>query len=142
MQGLIDILQAIGDATKAGADIINCSWTIDSHDTPLKLAIEEATRQGPSSKNPILIFCATSDEPHQSWVWPADFSPTCVIRVAAASSRGRRQAESPQDVDLLILGENMPADGLNYGRLTKALFGSLTMFRPLTRPLTSQCRVH
>jgi subtilisin family serine protease len=100
--------QAIEAAIEDKVDIINLSWSFNKSSAALEGAINKAVAEEPEA----LIFCAKSDELYADDVFPADYCNT--ISVAAATSRGRIGTEGSKQPDLLILGENMPADGPDY----------------------------
>ncbi|KAK0612770.1 peptidase S8/S53 domain-containing protein [Bombardia bombarda] len=101
-------IEAIEAAVEDKVDIINLSWSFNKNMEGLRDAIDKATEK----QHRALVLCAKSDELYADDVFPADYLST--ISVAAATSRGRIGTEGSKAPDLLILGENMPADGPNF----------------------------
>jgi hypothetical protein len=117
---------------------MNLSWTFDHYSDELKNAINAASS---SNRNRALIFCATSDEPHDTGsVYPADFDST--ISVCAANARGRRRAESRKTGDLMILGECIDADGPSYFKQPKDLVSGSSVATALATGIASVLLVY
>jgi hypothetical protein len=85
------------------------SWVTRKHIRVLEKAVDEAKEEN------ILFFCSTADIGLVSVkVWPADFPPC--ISVAASDANGRPRPQSREEVDLLVSGQDIMADGPDYIR--------------------------
>ncbi|KAJ9412545.1 hypothetical protein FOXG_14873 [Fusarium oxysporum f. sp. lycopersici 4287] len=113
----------IAAKVKGGFCAVEGSWSTPehAHGTMMASLVKRvnplvhiyAYRVASKTKEPALIFGATSEEPYfYKSVWPADYA-SHVISVSAASESGRNRVETRTRFDLLLLGENMPAAGLS-----------------------------
>ncbi|KAF1993814.1 subtilisin-like protein, partial [Amniculicola lignicola CBS 123094] len=105
--------KAIKWALEQKVDIISMSWITKHNNPDLKQAVEEAISGTPQTR-PTLLFCSTADEGAYSGdIWPAKYDDT--VRISATDRYGHtRPASDIDDVNILVPGEDMDADGPSY----------------------------
>jgi hypothetical protein len=100
-------------AIQQKVDVISISWVTKKDHPALKKAIADATDGTQQHSRPILVFCSTADEGIYSGpVYPAAYDNT--VRVAATDKYGHLQPGSDGDVNILVPGEDIDADGPSY----------------------------
>jgi hypothetical protein len=102
-------------------DIISISWVTRTNEEALENAIKKAA--GDSAESPILIFSSTADEGvDPGKIFPAAYDET--FTVAATDRYGHVRPASQEDVDILVPGEDISADGPVY--MKKFMTGTVT----------------
>lgn len=100
-------LQAVEWAIARDVDIISISWTTTVNHDCLRNAIDNAYSKS------IIVIGSTADEGKDGGdIYPAGWP--VVLTVSALDAAGRRRGVSQKTVDLLVLGEDVPANGPNY----------------------------
>ncbi|KAF5977372.1 intracellular serine protease [Fusarium bulbicola] len=111
-------------ALEQKVDIISMSWTTKMDDPELAKAVQEAAN--PAKGRPTLMFCSTADEGMYSEdTWPVKYEH--VVKVSATDKWGHRtnKTHGPEDVDVMIPGENIEADAPIYmGQTLPTVSGS------------------
>ncbi|QSZ30959.1 hypothetical protein DSL72_000518 [Monilinia vaccinii-corymbosi] len=107
--------QAIEWALEQRVDIISMSWVTKKNYGVLQHAVKiavEGTKK--DNKRQTLLFCSTADEgAYSGEIWPAMYDKT--VRIAATDRYGHmRPTSDPKNVNTLVPGEDIEADGPSY----------------------------
>ncbi|KAL7901847.1 hypothetical protein HDV64DRAFT_143531 [Trichoderma sp. TUCIM 5745] len=103
--------KAIEWAIEQKVDIISISWVTKQDNPALKEAIRKAVDS--DGRRPTLVFCSTADEgTYSGKVYPVDYEG--VVKVAATDRYGHLPPTSAGGVNILVPGDEVPADGPSY----------------------------
>lgn len=82
----------IRHAVDQGADVINCSWSIGTHDATIASAINYASENGRNGKGCVIV-CSSGNEDYSYISFPSSYFPTeSVIAVGAITYNGKRKS--------------------------------------------------